>query len=471
MTKEPKKTTYVIEPLVKILRSEASSDGGTQKKAEALEGTWIRLNEYEHVFEEEHKVTRVYSDGKYVGCACGRCGNGVLCEHSIAFEDLKSPPQLTIESPDYRWLRTYLMSLKWYPENRYLYPPMGAEVPEDEASWAPDEEESTKLDPVNEDHDLDIGVDEEPELKTYSRKCVHCGDVISGTDLEYVKHDIAEHTRNCPKNPANKKKEAPKPEQEPVVKESLTTETQSDEEHEMDEETKMYEHPDGTEFETAEALLDYVVALKAEQDMRDTKALMTSQESTTMQAQAWSDDQIEVMKKTVAEKATPAEFAYFLNVAKYSGLNPFLREIYFMKTDKGQTAIITGRDGYLTIAKRDHRFKGIQSMEDCARYEFEMGIDDGMMKVVKHDITNFVDRGDIIGAWARGEMRGQDPVTVFVSIKEYDKGGNIWNRYKSAMIRKVAESMVLKRIAGISGLMTEAEVSESKDMIIDAEVL
>lgn len=242
------------------------------------------------------------------------------------------------------------------------------------------------------------------------------------------------------------------------------------------EPTKTYTHPDGQTFESAEALLDYNEKQHEDVQMEETKALMSpddeaEQKGLMAHVPTWSDEQIEVMKKTVAEKATPAEFAYFLNVAKYSGLNPFLREIYFMKTDKGQTAIITGRDGYLTIAKRDPRYMGVQSMEVCESDEFEMGFMDGRMDVTKHTITNFQSRGEIIGAWARGRMHGQDPVTVFVTIKEYDKGGNIWQRYKSAMIRKVAESIVLKRIAGISGLVTDAEVSDSNDLILDAEVV
>lgn len=256
-----------------------------------------------------------------------------------------------------------------------------------------------------------------------------------------------------------------------------------------EEETKIYTHPDGTEFPTAEALLDYVDELKEAQDMKDTKALLTPsnditdeelgthtkntnmQMRTALMAQvpSWSDEQIEVMKRTVAEKATPAEFAYFMEVARCSGLNPFLREIYFMKTDKGQTAIITGRDGYLTIAKRSRRFKGIQSMDVCEKDEFEMGYSNGIMEVTKHIINDFQDRGEIIGAWARGEMDGETPVTAYASIKEYDKGTNVWKMYKSAMIKKVPESMVLKRIAGISGLVTEAEVSDSQTFVMDAE--
>lgn len=230
MDKEPKKMTYAIEPIVKLLRSEAISDGGTLKKAAELEGKFIRLNETMFIFEEAGKVTLVYSDGNNVGCACEKFSDpsmNVLCEHIIAFEDLKNPTQLTIESDDYRWLRTYLLGLGWYPENGYLYPSLDSELIEDEESLVPNEDEPAKLDPVNEEKDLNIGVDEEPEPKTYSRKCVHCGDSISGTDLAQVKLDIAEHTRSCPKNPTNKKKEAPK---EPTDAKNATVEKPKKEE-------------------------------------------------------------------------------------------------------------------------------------------------------------------------------------------------------------------------------------------------
>lgn len=201
--KEPKKMTYNIEPIRKILLTEAVIDGGTQKKAAELEGKWIRINETMFALVEESQTTLVYNDVPTGGCACDRFkdSENLICEHLISFGDLPNPPQLSIDSKEYRWLQEYLLSLGWYVENRYLYPSLDAELPEDEAK--------KELDPVNEDKDLDIGVDEEPEPTEYSRKCVHCGDIISGTDLAQVKQDIAEHTRGCPKNPANKKN--PKP--------------------------------------------------------------------------------------------------------------------------------------------------------------------------------------------------------------------------------------------------------------------
>ena len=299
--------------------------------------------------------------------------------------------------------------------------------------------------------------------KVYSRSCPHCDERIEGSDLDDVKRRHREHIAGCEKNPANKA--TVEPEQKTEEETKMTPEPET---------PKTYTHPDGTEFPTAEALMDYNTELQEAEQMTETRALIPAaqpDQPTQIAIPAWSDEQLDVMRKTVADNATPAEFAYFLNVAAATGLNPFLREIYFMKTEKGQTAIITGRDGYLTIAKRDPRFMGIQSMEVCDTDEFEMGYTGGRMCVEKHKITDFVNRGSIIGAWARGKMQGQESVTLFVSIKEYDKGGNVWKVYKSAMIRKVAESMVLKRIAGISGLVTEAEISDSKMMVLDAEVV
>lgn len=208
MNKDVKATEYKIEPIVTMLRSAMISDGGTEKKAKELEGKWIELNKNMFAFEEAGKVTVVYSDTVVVGCACGRCNNNVMCEHIIAFEALKSPPQLMIKSPDYRWLQTYLFSKGWFSdEDRRVYPTIDDSMvaPEGVAELPPIDE-SKKLDPVHEDKPLDIGVSEEPEPTMYERKCMHCGFVSKGHDIDEVKRRIDEHRSDCPKNSANKKR-------------------------------------------------------------------------------------------------------------------------------------------------------------------------------------------------------------------------------------------------------------------------
>jgi hypothetical protein len=228
MNKDAKATEYRIEPLVKILRSEAISDGGTEKKASELKGMWVRLNETMFAFVEDNKVTVVYNDETEFGCACKAFSDptmNILCEHILAFEGLKNPTQLSIESREYRWLQRYLLELGWHAENGYLYPSLAA--PEVVAELPPIGE-STKLDPVNEDHDLDPGVGEDAQEgipQGYSRKCTHCGYIEFGEDLEQVKQLIDDHRRDCPKNPANKKKEAP---QKPSANETVAPEKQKE---------------------------------------------------------------------------------------------------------------------------------------------------------------------------------------------------------------------------------------------------
>lgn len=432
------KRVYARTPPETLKKASDECDTYTFQKAGA--------NHYACVHGDNAYV--IIERGDEVGCSCGdmtyHCQGNEICKHLTTFLRRSRVPTAKLGKEIVR----DLITAGWVGANGELHPP-----------------ETTS------DADHAVEPMPEPPSEDYS----NCRNVTSDPDGE-------DNGGNDPV-PDRAPKPTPAPRSEPDVSKLDTTETHHEEEPKMAEkETKIYTHPDGTEFESAEALLDYVEAVKEGNVIKETKALVASPDSPTTSAieQAWSDEQLEVMRKTVAEKASPAEFAHFLNVAKYSGLNPFLKEIYFMKTDKGQTASITSRDGYLTIAKRDSRFMGIQSMEVCETDVFKMSVtaskDRTIQQEMTHQIANFNDRGEIVGAWARGQMRGQEPVIIYASMAEYDKksqqmGGKIWKQYPSSMIRKVAESMVLKRIAGISGLVTEAEIAESKDMMLDAEVV
>lgn len=207
----------------------------------------------------------------------------------------------------------------------------------------------------------------------------------------------------------------------------------------------------GTEYDDAGDALDCVERCKQKQDMDALPALIDGTD--------WKQAQLEVMWKTVAIGTTPEEFAYFLNVAQFAGLNPFLREIYCWKSKSGKLTIMTGRDGYLKTAKNDPTFKGLHSMEVCEKDTFKMRYVDGSMQVSEHIINDFNDRGKIIGAWAQAEFVGQGKIVAYASAAEYRQSNkDVWKRTESAMMRKVPESMVLKRGAGISGLVTHEEI-------------
>jgi len=180
----------------------------------------------------------------------------------------------------------------------------------------------------------------------------------------------------------------------------------------------------------------------------------------------FTDEQKQVLKNTIAKDATDAELDFFIQVCMAHDLDPFKKEIFFAKSKSGRLDIITSRDGYLTIVHRDPKFIGLQSMEVYSNDKFTMDNDDGGEMKAHHSITSLDpnDRGDLLGAWATCRFKDRDDATVFVYLSEYKKmGHDNWTKYESAMVRKVAESIVLKRQGGISGLVTQEEIDITPD--------
>ncbi|MBW3624182.1 MAG: recombinase RecT [Armatimonadetes bacterium] len=170
----------------------------------------------------------------------------------------------------------------------------------------------------------------------------------------------------------------------------------------------------------------------------------------------FTSTQVDVLRRTVCKDATEDEFFMFAGLCERYQLDPFNKEIWFIKFG-GQPTIFTSRDGYLKICQRDANFRGIQSAAVREGDEFEL---DPVNNVIRHRFG--AKRGKVLGAWAVAKHAIRDPVVCFADFLEYDKsgdkGGETWKKYPSAMICKVAENMALKRQGGISGLTTWEEI-------------
>lgn len=170
-------------------------------------------------------------------------------------------------------------------------------------------------------------------------------------------------------------------------------------------------------------------------------------------------EEILVIRNTVwSEAMNEYELAMFLQVAKNYELDPIQKEICLIKF-KGKNQIITTRDWFLKIANRNPEFQWINSMEvrqndDWWWYDYSTHIVDHQYKL------NKAERWDIVGAWCVCKRNGRDPVFVFVDIDEYDKKQFTWNSHKSAMIRKVAESIALKKQFSITWLRADVEMEK-----------
>jgi hypothetical protein len=161
------------------------------------------------------------------------------------------------------------------------------------------------------------------------------------------------------------------------------------------------------------------------------------------------------------------------------GLDPFAGQVWLLK-QKGRDAEgverwrpSAGRDGYLAIANRQPDFRGIAGdvvrERDYYAVEWKTAEDGtGMVPVISHryeqgpsdDGQQRKVRGNVLGAWAFLFRTGRLPVYYYAPWEEHhrDPSKSAWN-FRSAMILKAAQSMVLRLGYSITGLVPVDEMN------------
>lgn len=142
-------------------------------------------------------------------------------------------------------------------------------------------------------------------------------------------------------------------------------------------------------------------------------------------------EMVRTLKETVCKGATDSQFRMFIEICRGTGLNPFLREIWYVPS----VGVMAARDGYLRVANEHPAF-------------------DGMQTTVERDAQGIPIKATC-SVWRKDRTH---PVTCEAYYDEYKKGGNVWQTYKSAMISKVAEVLALKRSFSINGVVSEEEI-------------
>lgn len=155
-----------------------------------------------------------------------------------------------------------------------------------------------------------------------------------------------------------------------------------------------------------------------------------------------SPEIVSVIKQTVAKGASDAQLRMFLEVCRSTGLDPFLKEIYFVAE---KSLIMAARDGYLRVANEHPQF-------------------DGMDTRVERDEKNVPIKATC-SVWRKDRSH---PITCEAYYSEYRKPGPVWSQYPSAMISKVAEVLALKRSFAINGVVTEEELGTDSRGSVEA---
>lgn len=127
------------------------------------------------------------------------------------------------------------------------------------------------------------------------------------------------------------------------------------------------------------------------------------------------------IKKYICQNATEQEFFTFCQIVKARNLNPFLKEVHFVKYGNSAGQIVVGKDAIIKRAKKIDGYRGFKAGwfgESGERLEFPIG--------------------KIIGAWCEVYSTDKEPLFISVLMNEYSSNQSTWKAKPATMIRKVA---------------------------------
>lgn len=144
---------------------------------------------------------------------------------------------------------------------------------------------------------------------------------------------------------------------------------------------------------------------------------------------------IALTKQYLCPNATDAEAYMFLELCKFQGLNPWLREVYPIKYGNSPMQVVTGKETFTKRAQKNPKYKGSKA---------------GVVVINRNDelenrVGEIVLEGEeLVGGWADVYVDGYiEPISATVGFKErcqYKDGkpASKWATAPALMIRKCA---------------------------------
>jgi phage recombination protein Bet len=172
--------------------------------------------------------------------------------------------------------------------------------------------------------------------------------------------------------------------------------------------------------------------------------------------QYFTSDQINLIKGTICKGATNDELKWFLYQAARAQLDPFSRQIYWVKRKDGTTFTLVSIDGLRLVAQRSGEYAGQMGPEWCNK-------DGSWHNVWLEDGPPFAAR---VGAMRKGASQPIWGVARFQSYAPRNKDGQIFGNWRSmpdVMIAKCAEALALRKAfpQDLSGLYSGDEMEQA----------
>ncbi len=181
----------------------------------------------------------------------------------------------------------------------------------------------------------------------------------------------------------------------------------------------------------------------------------------------YSAEELAVIKQTVAKQATDVELSFFLSFAKAAGLNPYLKEIYFIKRNDpesgGKVATIqTGIDGFRKKAHATASFAGMDEPEWGPVKQVQAG---GNYSIEAPEWCRFTVYRIVKGARVK--------FSAVARWAEYApnlswKTAFMWKKRPFGQLEKCAEALVLRRAfaEAVGGLYVDEELDQAGPPVV-----
>ena len=172
---------------------------------------------------------------------------------------------------------------------------------------------------------------------------------------------------------------------------------------------------------------------------------------------SFTQEQVKLIKDTVAKGTDDNEFALFLYTAKHTGLNPLLRQIHAVKRwdsklEREAMAIQTGIDGYRLIAERTRRYAPGREAT------FTYGQNGEVVSA-----TAYIKKLTSDGTWH--DVSETAFYNEYVQLKKDGKPNSMWDKMPHSQLAKCAEAKALRRAFPMEtgGVKIEEEMGQAEN--------